>query len=61
MNKNWFLTLNVLLVGAMSLMIFLYAIILIRKRLKDGYLHIAGKKIKNKLLHRLFGVQPPTD
>jgi len=62
MNENWFLTLNILVVGATGLIIFLYAIFLTRKRFMDGFLHRARLEKRPNMLQRLalkvFGKEP---
>jgi hypothetical protein len=62
MNENWFLMLNISVVGVTVLIIFLYAIFLTRKRFTAGFLHRARLEKKPNLLQRivlkLFGDEP---
>lgn len=62
MSENWFLVLNISVVGVTGLIILLYAIFLTRKRFMDGFLHRARLEKKPNMLQRLalklFGNEP---
>ena len=53
MNPNLFIMLNILLVGAIGLIILLYIIFLTRKRFAEGFLHYGQKQGKRSWLKQL--------
>ena len=59
MSENWFLTLNILVVGATLLIILLYAIFLTRKRFMEGFLHRVRQEVTpsffQRVILKLFG------
>jgi hypothetical protein len=54
MSENWFLTLNILVVGATLLIISLYVIFLTRRRFMEGFLHRARQEERPNFLQRMI-------